>query len=262
MILGVVSQQLLGSSGPAPVVTPEILYRGSSNTDIQDTGGTTTTVTLPASVTTGDMMLFWVMHRDAITSVTSGWTLLFGPTEPFLGTSEQRQSVYYKVSDGTEASTTISATQATAERMNSHAQVFYSTTGEIEVYSVDGEARVEEGLTLPELPAAVNRQMAAVSMTDLTLGSTSANVEWTPPDGYTLTTPTPLSFLRQGCAYKSISYPEVTEGVFTLNYTGTVVTTNRTAISVILTYPIPPIAYVDSTGNVLVDGSGNVITVQ
>ena len=120
--------------------------RGSSGNPVVESlatstpsSGTSHTVNLPASIASGDYLI-GCFATDGNPTITwpAGWTLL---SEAADGGSASRQSVYYRVADGTEGATITIGTSA-AEFAVAHVYRITNATGTPEVSAGHAEAAV------------------------------------------------------------------------------------------------------------------------
>ncbi len=120
------SYTVTGESINATVVNPVSFVAASTETITS--GATTLAVTVPSGAAVGDLALACIMHRSAINSVPSGWTLV-DSTSGVGSSTTQFTSVYKRVLTSGEPGSSITFGQTSSGRMIEQVLTFHKSGG-------------------------------------------------------------------------------------------------------------------------------------
>lgn len=124
-----------GSGGATPVVA-------ATNNSANTTAVTTHTVSLPASIAAGDLLiLFLAINQRAVSSAPSGYTQLVNTA--YAGTDTAGGACYYKVADGSEGSTITFGTAVTSRSAHLSLRITGAGTPEAAEGTADASTTVD-----------------------------------------------------------------------------------------------------------------------
>lgn len=159
-------------------------FRGAAG-GLSEGTGTSVSLTVPATVATGDgmLLLFWLTGTTVTAVTPSGWTLLDGPFDK--GTTE-RAYAFVRVSDGSEASTTLtqSVSASTPAKRYANLVVYSGTHATTPVQTDQAFVEVTAGTTHAAPSVSVTGSGAWIVEAFADRGS-PATTSWTVPSGFT-----------------------------------------------------------------------------
>lgn len=162
--------------------------------------------TIPNDADEDDLLLAWVMHRDAITP-PSGWTLV-DTAGPFTSTgATQYTSLYKRIAEPGDGGSSTTWGQATSQRMAVHIQSFRKAGG-CDVLSASKNTISGTGTASFVTPAVAQtgagQMLASGASSVLAVNSAPNTMAVSPP--WALTTPASSADtahqIRLGCAYR------------------------------------------------------------
>lgn len=185
---------------------------------------TATSVEVPVEAQVGDLIMLFVMHRDDLTNVPSGFALV--ETDGPIGDFNQRLSVYSKTAEIGDVSATLNLEQDSSQRFAAHVQVYRSdTTPQIVASGIITSSTGNDNVSV-QPTGQLQIGIACETYTSASSMGTTNN----PPSGYTLTTPNSVPNNRLACAYKRLNPGESAGG----NFTRSTAETDKVAFACVL----------------------------
>lgn len=216
MITGIVAGQMR-TYGSAPVEdTPEFV----ATSETPFVTATSVSVTIPAAIQAGDLLVAAIMHRTALSSVPAGWALvenIKGVSDPF----NQELSVYAKVAGAGDPGSTFTASTGQSLRMSCNVCGFRASAPLAVLSSAQRRSTPSDGKILIPGMLVGDSIVAAYSAAASSYASTTALNTFVCPSGFTQITPSTsndtANQIRLGAAWRHALPSATVSGEWTIN---------------------------------------------
>lgn len=205
------------SEAITPGISKPAYVAGSSTVYVT---ATSQTVSIPAQVEVGDLLLAWVMHRENLTP-PSGWTLVRNATCSATGLARHDLSVYSRIAIGGDAGASTAWTQATSARLAVHIQAFRR----VSIATVGSSSSQENNITaggdvsFSSISASSNG-LVVVHGASQVVSNASPTATTVSISAGTLTTPSSVADNRLFVGYRGdVNSGQSASGSFTTNLT-------------------------------------------
>jgi hypothetical protein len=206
----------IGWDGAAVVKRPRWMFAVSGTRYVT---ATSVSETVPASVQVGDLLLAFVMHRGALTTTPSGWTLVVSDGGNYSGSGipDQYLSVFKRTAQVGDGGTSIAFEVGASGRMGIHIMSVAPDGVPLDVVSNQSVSISNANMSTTAMAGGTlsGDGMIVAGITFVTAISPSTI---TPPSGYVLSTPGSVGDNRMGAAFK-LSEGETASGNWGFNTT-------------------------------------------